>query len=426
MDDRRGSGLVSHFRVVLALATAATLGSACEPWADEDLAAIGDPAVYSAVSAGLSRTCGIGAGGAAYCWGEAILGTQQATGLCAAPPNPDPFYVEPDHECVLRPIVVSGDHRFVSLAAGPNVTVGVDDAGIVWGWGLNWYGLLGAFSEDSIVEYPRQVVGTEAWRFTSVSVGVYNACGVTDGHAIVCWGAQSLVTTGVPNTCAASSAPCGATAAQVGTGLTWVQVVVGDEHACALDTSGAVYCWGNGAKGQLGSTPLASCPGGLFGAVVPCRTVPTKVSGTAVYASLAGAATFNCGITSTTALLCWGTLGTTTFATPLAYTNLTGWTAAAIGAYGLPGFPATAVCGIRTGGTLWCFGPSQVGGNNVHQVSVAATLVGVTVGGWHVCGWDTAGAAWCFGDNSYGALGTGDLAPAYSTSVVAVSNPFRD
>jgi len=417
---------VSRVPVGFALAAAGLLWSACVPWTGEDLSALGDPPVYSSVSAGLSRTCGIGAGGSVYCWGQATLGTQQATGLCSGPPSIDPNYVPPDLECVLRPIVVSGGHHFAALAAGPNVTLAVDDAGVVWGWGINFYGLLGAFPEDSLVDYPRQVVGTEAWRFTSVAVGYTTACGVTDDHRLVCWGSRNLVTSGVPDTCNAGSYTCGTAAAQVGTGTTWVQVVVGDEHACALDTGGAVYCWGNGAKGQLGSTPLGSCPGGLFGAAVPCRTVPTRVSGTAVYASLAGSTTFNCGITSTTALLCWGTLGTTTLAAPLAYTNLSAWTAVAVGAYGIQGASPTAVCGVRTGGTLWCFGPSQVGGGNVHQVNVAATLVGVTVGGWHVCGWDTAGAAWCFGDNSYGALGMGDLTPAYSAAVVAVSKPFRD
>jgi len=413
---------VSRAPVGLALAVAATL-CACAPWGSEDLGALGDAPVYSAVSAGLSRTCGIGAGGTAYCWGQATLGTQQATGLCSGPPNPDPNYVVPDVECVMRPIVVSGGHHFASLATGPNVTLAVDEAGAVWGWGVNFYGLLGTFREDSIVDYPRQVVGTETWHFTSIAVSYTTACGVTDDHRLVCWGDKNLVTSGVPTTCAASNAACGTAAAQVGSGTTWVQVVVGDEHACALDTSGAVYCWGNGAKGQLGSTPLASCPGGMFGGAVPCRTVPTKVSGTAVYTSLSAAGTFTCGITSTTALLCWGTIGTATFGTPLAYTNLSGWTAVAVGGYDIQG---NAVCGIRTGGTLWCFGPSQLGGGNVHQVSVSATLIGVTVGGGHACGWDSAGTAWCFGDNSYGSLGTGALSPAYNAVVVAVSNPFRD
>jgi alpha-tubulin suppressor-like RCC1 family protein len=42
------------------------------------------------------------------------------------------------------------------------------------------------------------------------------------------------------------------TPVQVGTGKKWKEVSAGALHTCAIDDSGALYCWGYAFQGALG------------------------------------------------------------------------------------------------------------------------------------------------------------------------------
>jgi len=416
VDRQGGGGLVNRVSSVIALAALAA--AACKPWATEDLSALGAAPSYSAVSAGGGRTCGLGTDGSAWCWGSAILGTISPTEICEQPY--DPIYTPPPVECSSRPIRVSGGHHFVSLSAEGNATLAVDDAGTVWGWGSNPNGLLGAQNQNPYEEYPRPIVGTEGWRFRTISVATSTACGVTDDGRIVCWGEPTLIDGSVERfsvTCPAGGVHCTVAPVQIGTGTSWAEVVVGNEHACARDTGGSVSCWGLGQDGQLGSTPLASCPTNTF--AVPCRLTPTPIAGTVKFASLAAEGAQTCGVTTTGALMCWGK-GVYTSSVPFTV-GASGWKAVGISS------GAPAVCAVRTDGTLWCAGQSQLGGfSALRQLAVTASFVGLGVGYQHACARTAAGDAWCFGDRTDGELGDGAVGFQFQTSLVQVSLPYRD
>jgi alpha-tubulin suppressor-like RCC1 family protein len=95
------------------------------------------------VSAGDRHSCGLQAGGAAYCWGTNTYG-QLGNGGSYSPS--------------LVPVAVTGGISFTTISAGPNQTCGRSTSGAGFCWGLRGYGTLG----DGYMAYnitPIQVPG---------------------------------------------------------------------------------------------------------------------------------------------------------------------------------------------------------------------------------------------------------------------------
>jgi alpha-tubulin suppressor-like RCC1 family protein len=68
----------------------------------------------------------------------------------------------------------------------------------------------------------------------------------------------------------------------------------GVQHTCALDDTGAAYCWGRNDRGQLGTnTPGDHSP------------VPAAVDGGHAFESIS-AGGFTCALTSAGVAYCWG------------------------------------------------------------------------------------------------------------------------
>jgi alpha-tubulin suppressor-like RCC1 family protein len=144
--------------------------------------------------------------------------------------------------------------------------------------------------------------------FTDVSTGEYHTCAVDSDGAVVCWGAGKGE--GGTYDFGQSTPPTG----------TFVRVSAGDWHTCALTSDGSIACWGDGSAGQ--TTP----PDGVF----------TQVS--------AGH---------------WHT------------------------------------CAVDVSGAIVCWGDNSVG-----QCSPPdGTFTSVTAGGDHTCALDTDGVIHCWGDD---------------------------
>lgn len=130
---------------------------------------------FVSIQAGNDFTCGLTAGGVAYCWGGNTRG-QLGDGLTGWRPRPAP---------------VSGSHAFVQLQAGDRFACGRTGAGAVWCWGSNQAGRLGTddvgFTVNDFVPVPG-LVG-EGRTFTDISLGQSHACAIGAADAwVYCWG----------------------------------------------------------------------------------------------------------------------------------------------------------------------------------------------------------------------------------------------
>ncbi len=177
----------------------------------------------------------------------------------------------------------------------------------------------------------------------------------------------------------------------------------GERHMCALDTLGEVFCWGDNSNGQLGNDQV--------GYSTQLRRVRLPRAAT----QISSGASHVCAITDQADLYCWGNnaegqLGIGSFEEEdrrdlwWAEPTLVGmgpWIAVAAG--------HSHTCGVRSDGTLSCWGRNvegQVGNHGVTQLT-EPTLVNsehswreAVAGESHSCGLRTDGTLWCWGSNS--------------------------
>ena len=198
------------------------------------------------VSAGYGHVCAVTAVGAVKCWGRNDVGElgNRSSGDS------------------LVPVDVEGlSSDVLSVSAGYHQTCAVTFTGAVKCWGSNSMGQLGNNSTvDSRV--PVDVVGLSSG-VLSVSAGDLYTCAVTSMGAVKCWGSNMWGTFGDPTTTSTSFLPVDV----VGLSANVMSVSVGENHACALTSTGAVKCWGKNDFGQLGngSTIGSSVPVDVLG-----------------------------------------------------------------------------------------------------------------------------------------------------------------
>ncbi len=240
---------------------------------------------FRSMALGARHTCGLTSSGEAYCWGN---------------PHDGRLGSGPRDDAVTSPEPVTGDLRFVSLAAGVG-TCGVSESGRLYCWGPlpktavdsglveTCFTVQYFKSRTDVQEYPcartpvrmtldtslatdtrlqevsGQCVLTErgaihcfggdVWNeangfgpFASVSVGENHGCALTLGGNAFCWGTNDDGQLGDGGATRSSSVPL-----PVAGGNTYTVIAVGDRHTCAVTTEGVVHCWGDTSIGQVGA-----------------------------------------------------------------------------------------------------------------------------------------------------------------------------
>jgi len=349
-----------------------------------------DTLSFATVSVGGIHTCGITAGGVAYCWGWNSRG-QLGDGTSATERS--------------RPVRVAGDVRFTAVSAGDRYTCAVTATGAAYCWGLNGWGQLGDGTE---VDQSSPVPVTGGMRFRAVSAGFRHTCGIIAGDgggAAYCWGLNGAGQLG-DGTLTDHSSPV-----LVAGGMTFVAVSAGDFHTCGVTAAGAAYCWGGNGDGQLGDGTTTS------------RSSPVRVKGDVTFTAVSLGGFHTCGITAGGVAYCWGANGdehplgdgtTKSRSTPVRVAGDVTYTMLSAG------FLHT--CGVTAEGAAYCWGlnnqgqlgdgtttsrsrPVRVRGD-VRFVAVEAGGSGQALG-FHTCGVTAAGAAYCWGQNARGQVGDG-------------------
>jgi alpha-tubulin suppressor-like RCC1 family protein len=142
---------------------------------------------------------------------------------------------------------------------------------------------VGAIDENldtpRLVRMTGSIVGT-------VAVGDSHACAL-EGSSIVCWGSNDYGQVGTteqgclqPNIVPHPQ------------GRPWADVTAAGSHTCAVDTFGALYCWGENQGFSLGDS-------------FPSASVPTRI-GNKTWELVRTGVYHTCGRDTTDRLFCWG------------------------------------------------------------------------------------------------------------------------
>ena len=171
-------------------------------------------------------------------------------------------------------------------------------------WGTRHRGQLGGAAGDTVQNcinayapswcQPGPAVIAGGTKYRQISAAYDHACATRITGEVDCWGRKVGMT--APNWALACDPVdnCVNTPTQVPLPGTAIRVTTGEDHACALLTTGAAYCWGSNTHGALGR------PG-------PTSVVPVAVAGGYHFATISAGSAHTCGIESGTgALGCWG------------------------------------------------------------------------------------------------------------------------
>lgn len=125
---------------------------------------------FREVSAGWDHTCAGTTGNRAFCWGDGRRGS----------------IGDGTTNRRLTPRAVAGGLSFGRVSAGVFHTCGQTTNNLAYCWGSNTYGGVGDGTSSNQRLRPVPVSG--GLRFSQVSAGGFNSCGVTPGAVGYCWG----------------------------------------------------------------------------------------------------------------------------------------------------------------------------------------------------------------------------------------------
>ncbi|MCH2109848.1 MAG: hypothetical protein MK135_10990 [Polyangiaceae bacterium] len=399
---------------------------------------------FTQLSVGDSATCGISLDRRLFCWGDNDDGQLG---------NPT---LGQEEVGTPRQVGASQDWEYITGSSQNRAFCGIKSDRSLWCWGSNDGGMLGLNSPVGSVDRPTEVAAGTAW--ATVKLGAQHACGIQDDGSAWCWGSTLSGKTGVgPTEQESLGEPT-----QVGTSLNWVDLTMNSSTTLLINSSGAVYGFGENADGQLRqgspwndgyleadvlpeefnqlqlesqdsiycgltSESRVRCWGNYSGSasflVDPrLQSLPRNIE-TPAFEQFAVGRDSICGLTNQGKVFCGGTdyegaLGQGVDRNEdLPFTEESSkagdWIAIASNG-------RSTTCGLRqnlagTETTLWCWGDGSSGllgnggeesSNSPQQEATGSTdWAAISAGTYHICGLKTDGKAWCFGDNSLGALG---------------------
>ncbi len=365
---------------------------------------------YSQIAAGNLTSCALSTAGAAYCWGR---GTSGELGNNSTSGRTTPAAVNTSG-------ALSG--KTVSqIAVGSQFTCALDSAGGSYCWGADVSGQLGNPATALSSSVPEAVTSNST---VTISAGQNQACAISSGGAAYCWGDDTYGELGNGTTTStAQTSPVAVSTSGVLAGVTLTQISAGSNYTCALSSAGVAYCWGQDNYGQLGNNTTSSTP---YSSPVAVYTTTGVLSGVKLIQISAGNQ-HTCALATTGAVYCWGydvdgELGNssnTTTGAPVAVTTSGALSGVAITQVSVEHL---GTCAVGANGAAYCWGYNTDGdlgnsSNSATNFPVAVYPSGVLSGKFltqisgsalSACAIDSTGKAYCWGsDTTYGQLGNG-------------------
>ena len=272
----------------------------------------------------------------------------------------------------------------------------------MWCWGANNAGQLGdpalptGWNDTALL--PNKVVGDHLWE--TFDTGEGHTCAIDTAGALWCWGANTAGQLGNNS----SDYDPHTTPSKVGADSNWTGVTSLKAHTCAIKRTGTIWCWGYGSDAQLGLGPVGD------------QFAPVQVGTENDWAAIDAGLTHTCATKRGGTLWCWGRMAPNydpssvlEYPTQVSEANVFGWVGA--GSY--------AACTITTDSShlLACLGEngSGQGGNGsttyimmLTPVSGGGEWISAGLGHEHTCGVQANNTLWCFGNGNAGRLGTGN------------------
>jgi alpha-tubulin suppressor-like RCC1 family protein len=216
-----------------------------------------NPITFEQIFAGVRGTCGVTPAGAHHCWGRSFLSEGRVPFQASLPPENRPFW-----RGELRSSELEADERIASVAMSGEHICAVSGSGKVFCWGEGGYGELGGFDDSATNAFGERILTPET-------------------SAPIAFDAND---------------PMGS----VATGL---------DFTCSSTVDGALYCWGDGSRGQLGDGGMGVTSRAYIGIspVSPFFAAGTDPSFFALSRVAAGL-DYTCVNTSDTSqeVYCWG------------------------------------------------------------------------------------------------------------------------
>jgi len=194
------------------------------------------------ISVGFNHTCAVTTDGEVRCWGDGSAG-QLGYG------NTDSVGGTSTAKSAVR-----ADERALQVGTGIFLTCALFESGAVSCWGDGGSGL-GYGDTDDIgdTETPRDKGTIDVGGVvTQIAVGGHHVCALLDSGAVRCWGSGASGQLGYGNTEDIGDDETPASVGDVDVGGEVELLTAGNNHTCAVLTSGALRCWGAGSSGQLG------------------------------------------------------------------------------------------------------------------------------------------------------------------------------
>ena len=385
-------------------------------WIDLGTSVTGAVRKAVAMAGGFQSICVLGDDGVVKCWGTNRSG-ELGIGTLSDPRSCSP-------EEMGNAGLVALTSAATTIAARREHACAVLATGQVTCWGVNTFGQLGTGDTTNRLAPSDALVFPSDFRPAQLVLGDDHACALSADRRIKCWGSNQEGQLGSP---AAGDRYAPGPDLRV-RGNPVAAVATGDDHTCAILVGGRLKCWGRNTAGQLGSGDTVN-RGDLpdqMGDALPA--VALDADATAV----AAGASHTCAVLANGAVTCWGAGD----AGQLGGGAMASASPTPSPALALPA-AATAVaagddfsCALLADGRVSCWGGGargQLGSGDLLGRATAGAVVAlpgkaraIAAGGAHACAILQNRSLACWGANDAGQLGLGDTMDRARPGTVAL------